>query len=136
MRRIYTIMLAVASSFALLSCVNSKELEEEFVKSMNGLGLEVKGYPAFEYNETDCQYGNNVEKKEFWVAKDDMSDYFSITLDRLPSVGGECTATVVYTTPDNIITKTGIKFTLLKIDELDQIWFWSKQSKIGAVVAK
>lgn len=133
-------LLKISSILALLipllvSCDKNKGFEEEFIRNTEQIGLTIKGEQVFTYDPRSCQLGYNQASREFRVMDDNMSDYFVIELSReLTQIGSSCTAVVRYTTKDDIITKTGVSFTLEKKGQDGLMWLWGKKSGIGAVV--
>lgn len=99
------------------------------------LGLTFKGEKYDRFTEETSQYGYRKDVNEFRVSNDNMSDYFVLRLDRIPSVGDETTGTLIYTTVDDIVTKSGMHFKLVKAEN-EYYWFWNKKNSIGAVVRK
>lgn len=124
----------VLAAFAASSCAE-KELQEEFVVSPAEFGLTIKGTRYDRFAEETCQYGYMESNHEFRVSNDNMSDYYVLRLDRIPGVGEETSGELVYTTEDNIVSKPGLKFKLLKVEK-DYYWFWNKRNSIGTVVRK
>ena len=134
MKKIFSI-LPILSVLLLASCTN-KELQDEFTNTDNEIGLTCRGESLFEYNEAECQLGYKESSHEFRVSDDTMTDYFILRLDAIPSVGSETTGTLIYTTEDNVVTKSAMKFKLVKTGSGDMYWFWNKKNAIGAVVRK
>jgi len=136
MNRIYLIVLSVAALLLAASC-DKNELREEFVQTTDELGLIIHGVPAFEYKAETCQVGYNTAKKEYRISDDKMSEYVILTVDKIPSLDGETTGTLTYTTETNIITKTGLHLKLVKQKSSalgNTMWYWNKKNSIGIIV--
>lgn len=121
------LMLAV-----LFAGCSEARLSEDF--EMNGqLRIEIKGYTVFSYAPATCQLGFNRETCEFRVHTDNMSDFFVIDLDEMPSAEGQkIKGSASWTTGDNLHVKKTI-FEVVKIQD-SRIWLWSSESRIAAVV--
>lgn len=123
---IFAIVLA-----ALTGC-RSEFLAEDFTEDRT-LRMVIKGYTTFLYDPLNCQVGFNMENREFRVHTDNMSDFFIIRLDEMPSaedqvIGGSAQ----WTTGDDLHSKRS-RFTVVKMDG-DRIWLWSAESRIAVVL--
>lgn len=133
-RKLSYLILMSAALVAAASCNKSKEQMQEFCRQTDRIGLTVGGVTMMEYDENLHQLGWNSQKNEFRVSDDTMYDFFTLSLEKFPSEGGETPVTLVYTTEDNIVTKK-MKMTLAKTDG-QKYWFWSRKGGIGAVVTR
>ncbi len=108
------------------------DLSDDF-KHNGQLRMEIKGYVTFSYDPLTCQLGFNREDCEFRVNSDNMSDFFILKLDEMPSGEGQrINGAATWTTGDNLHYKKTI-FEVVKL-EGSKIWLWSSESRIAAVV--
>ena len=119
---------------AVSGCVKGYGFEK--LQENSDIGLMVKGSYAVRYDEANFQMGFNEDRKEFWVTDDNMADYFILAFDEMPSEEGQTvTASIEYTTSDDIRSKVGIEFRVTKTDLAEgKIWLWNAGGKIGAVI--
>lgn len=124
----YTLlMLAV-----LFSGCDEARLSEDF-ETNDQLRIEIKGYTVFSYTPATCQLGFDRETCEFRVHTDNMSDFFVIDLEEMPSAEGQdVKGSASWTTGDDLHDKKTI-FEVVKIQD-SRIWLWSSESRIAAVV--
>ncbi|MCQ2136139.1 MAG: hypothetical protein MJY67_04400 [Bacteroidales bacterium] len=135
MRRLRNVSLMILLALVTVSCDKYRGIQEEFMRGENEISLSIKGEKVFSYDPLTQQLGYDPGKREFRVMDDDMSDYFVIQLNKdLTQIGSSCSGTLKYTTEDEVITKTGISFTLQKTGDDGLKWLWSKKNGIGAVV--
>ena len=108
------------------------DLSDDF-KQNGQLRMEIKGYVTFSYDPLNCQVGFNRQNCDFRVHSDNMSDFFSITLEEMPAnTGQKIDGTATWTTGDDLHTKK-TSFDVVKIQG-SKIWLWSPDSRIAAVV--
>ena len=82
--RIFTLMLiCIAAS----SCQGSK-VDPEFVGT-NTTGLTVKGQKVFVFDSMNCQTSFKRESCEYRSFTDNMSDYYCVKLDYVPTEHGQ-----------------------------------------------
>lgn len=129
MRRLILILAAL-----LLACsCNDDRLASAF-SARDEVRLQVGGVEIHCYDPLTWQMGFNAEKRQFRVHTDSMSDYFTLTLSKIPQEDDEqVTGTVVYTTSDNIVTRKNITLKVLRL-EGDKIWLWNQSGEIGLEV--
>lgn len=123
-----------AALVSAASCKKNDERMKTFSLTCEKVGLTIGGKSILQYDENLHQLGWNETKNEFRVSDDTMYDFFTLQVDKIPAEGGEASATLVYTTEDNIVTKK-MKMTLAKTDGTTY-WFWSRKGEIGAVVTR
>lgn len=131
----YTLYAAILSfGLAVLSgCVKGYGFEK--LQENSDIGLMVKGSYAVRYDKANFQMGFNEDRREFWVTDDNMADYFVLTCDALPRPEGTLTADLVYTTRDDIKSKTGLKFDVQDYDsDSGTVKLWNQTSKIGVII--
>ena len=124
-----SLLLLLAGS---VSACRVHDLSEDF-QFDDTVRMEIKGYTTFKYDPYNCQIGFNREKNEFRVHTDNMSDFFHIRFEQMPSAEGQIVnGTVSWTTGDNLHSKK-TTFELVKL-EGSKIWLWSPSTRIAAVV--
>lgn len=118
---------------ALFSGCSEARLSDDF-ETDDMLRIEIKGYTVFRYDPATCQLGFNRETSEFRVHTDNMSDFFVIDLDEMPTAQEQRVKGMAsWTTGDDLHVKKTI-FEVVKIQD-NRIWLWSSESRIAAVVA-
>jgi len=128
-RLLITLVLAVP----LCSACNGIIGVSAFTKSSE-IRLTVGGEDVFVYDEAFCQLGLNSDKCEFRVHSDTMSDYFTVTLDRIPTEkGSPVTASIRWSTEDSELVRNNVALNTVKV-EGDRIWLWNNPSKTGVVL--
>lgn len=97
--------------------------------------LSVQGKVLFRYEDSTCQLGFNLERAEFRMHTDTMSEYVFLTLDHIPaSVGEQVTANEIsWTSPDDVEYRKKIILEVLKFED-GTIWLWSSRNQIALVV--
>jgi len=124
---ILAIMLAV-----LLQGCKESHISESFQLD-DTIRLEIKGYTTFIYKPMTCQLGFNRDKCEFRVHSDNMSDFYMLRLDEMPTrVGQNINGTASWTTGDDLHSKK-TAFEVLKL-EGGRVWLGSASSRIAMVV--
>lgn len=102
--------------------------------AQDGIRLTVNGRTVFTYDPLTCQLGFNRQRGEFRVHTDNMSDFYTLQLSKIPErEGQEVTGTLVWTTATDIYTKKNVTFTAEKL-EGDCIWLWTGNGRVGVVV--
>lgn len=123
---------AILAILCLMWACKEPNLSEEFRQS-DELRLEIKGYTVFLYNPLTCQLGFNRNNNEFRIHSDNMSDFFVVRLDSIPTSEGEVTpGTVSWTTGDDLHNKK-TTFEAIRL-EGGRIWLWSASNRIAAVI--
>lgn len=123
---------AVVALLACAACVKDNSLSE--FRATDELCIMIKGYTTFSYSPLTCQKGYNSTQHEFRVHTDNMSDFYTVRLDRIPTgTGQEVYGTVRWTTGNNIHSKKNVPFEVVRL-EGKRIWLWSSKNSIAAVV--
>ena len=126
MKRFLPILLLLV----LCSCQDRTRFSSAFA-ARDEIRLQVGGEEQMCYDPMTCQLGFNPDTREFRVHTDNMSDYFSVTLSRIPSKSDEqVSGTLVYTTHDDVVTKKNITLKAIRL-EGDRIWLWNQTGRIG-----
>ena len=127
-------LLIIALIMLFAPSCNHERLIREFVHGVQDVGLSQKGKSIFTYDPATCQMSFNREHRIFRVHTDDMSDFFTLTLARVPvEQGQEVEGTIVWTTASEVNTRRNVIFSVEKT-EGDKIWLWTENGKLGAVV--
>ena len=130
MKRVLPYLLLAA--LLLCSCRDDRFITP-FVAE-DGIRLTVNGKTVFSYDPLTCQLGFNRQRGEFRVHTDNMSDFYTLQLSKIPErEGQEVTGTLVWTTATDIYTKKNVTFTAEKL-EGDYIWLWTGNGRVGVVV--
>lgn len=125
----FTLLIGI---ILLASCQG--KVDPEFI-GLQDFGLQVKDTKVFTYNSLTWQTAFNRERCEFRVHTDNMSDYYCVTLNTIPSSEGQkVKGSVVWTSSSDVINKSGLNFSVEKIDRAGRIWLWCKKERIGAVI--
>lgn len=110
------------------------KVDPEFIGSTT-VGLQVKGEVVFEYDPLTWQTAFNRDKMEFRVHTDNMSDYYILSLNLVPTaVGQKAKGDIVWTSRSSIVSRKGISFTVEKMDRSGKLWLWCRKEQIGATV--
>jgi len=130
MKRLYPILAAL-----LLTCACMNEsFVTPFVENMEEVCMVQRSRTVFTYNPSTCQMAFNRERCEFRVHTDNMSDFYTLTLSRIPSEAGQkVTGTLVWTDDNEVNARKNVTFTAEKL-EGDRIWLWTDNGQIGVVV--
>ena len=128
--RIFTLMLiCIAAS----SCQGSK-VDPEFVGT-NTTGLTVKGQKVFVFDSMNCQTSFKRESCEYRSFTDNMSDYYCVKLDYVPTENGQkVKGELKWTSKSEIISKKGLSFTVEKTDRSGRLWLWCRKESIGVII--
>ncbi len=129
MKRLPLILTVI---FLVCGC-NDDRLSSAF-SARDDIRLQIGGVEQLCYDPLTWQMGFNQEKRQFRVHTDNMSDFFTLTLSRIPEKDGETiTGNLVYTTHDNVVTKNNITLEVIRL-EGDRIWLWNHPGRIGLEV--
>ena len=129
-------LAAIAIGALLLLCSScwGTHVDPEFLEKESP-GLQVKGETVFTYNANTCQMAFNRQKKEFRVCTDTMSDYYVLTLNEVPTATGDrVKGDLVWTSVNDVISRTGVSFVVKKAERNQMMWLWSRKENIGVVI--
>ena len=125
-------IILLAAALACGACAKDNSLAD--FRATDGLCIMIKGYTTFTYSPLTCQKGFNRSLREFRVHTDNMSDFYTLQLDRIPTgTGQEVRANVRWTTGSNIQSKKNVPFEVVRM-EGNRIWLWSSKNIIAAEV--
>lgn len=133
MRTIRNISLCVLAAMALVSCNGRNGYDRSFTES-DTISLTVNKQKVFEYDPFTCQLGYNDSKREFRVSTDNMSDYFVISLSKIPTSKDEqLTGSITWTGDDYIKELRNQSFQTVKV-ERGKIWLWNQANKLAVII--
>lgn len=126
------ITIAIVAAATITGC--QSKVDPEFMTSQN-FSLRVKDETVFKYDPMTWQVAFNRQKCEFRVHTDNMSDYYCVRLNIVPTAEKQrVKGSIEWTSKSSINTKKDITFVVQKVDNTGRIWLWSKKERIGAVV--
>ena len=127
----FTIAAFLAALMAIAACRDN--IFPEFVSDTN-VHIEMNGATMLQYDEATCQMGFNRERRQFRMCTDSMSDYFSITMNMIPTAQGEkIKADLVWTTARDVMSRKNIALEVVKTED-DKFWLWNEQERISLVI--
>lgn len=121
------------SAFLLHSC--SREYDPYYLKD-DTVGIIVDSKTLLKYDELTCQVSYSRSENKFAAFKDDMSSYFILTLGSAPvaSSGSIGNCSVKYTTSNDVVSQSGLNFSVEKRDDASGLlWLWCREKKIFIV---
>lgn len=119
----------------LLSC-RGKELEHSFAENEMPR-FEMGGEDVFVFDPNTCQTSCCEEDLQFMVYTDTMSDYYIVTLEKMPAQeGSTIKGSLVWTSEFNVERKNDLRFSVERLDPDGWIWLWNSSSKIGVAVQR
>ncbi len=133
MRKVLNILLCILAALAFVSCQGRHGYDRSFTDS-DTISLTVNKVKVFEYNPMTCQLGYNDSKREFRVSTDNMSDYFVVTLSKIPTAKDErVTGNITWTGEDFIKDLKNQTFETVKVDR-GKIWLWNQANKLAVII--
>ena len=131
MRKLKFILL-ILSIISLCSCRRDR-FSSAFVES-DEIRLQVGGSVQLRYDPLKYQLSFSRDLREFRVSTDNMSDFFCLSLDGIPSEEGQVLGgRLVWTTHTDVLTKNNLALKVLHL-EGGKVWLWSEDARIGACV--
>lgn len=128
------IIIAALCVLVLVSCQGGNRYDRDQLDS-DLPSLTVNDVLQYRYNENTGQLSYNRKKCEFRAGMDNMSDYFILTLDRLPSSKDETvTGRVRWSTDKSVETLSGLQFKVMRMDANGNIWLWCAKSQVSVNV--
>jgi len=110
---------------------------DEILVSRNDISLTWKGEEQFVYEPQTCQIGFNPVKGEFRAQADNLSSWFVMDFDTVPSAEGEVArADISWTGATDTRSMNGLEFQVRKVSGDGMIWLWCKSAKIGVTIRK
>ena len=134
MRRTTIIALTATLLLAICSCEDPKRQNiPDFVKD-GTVRLCSEGTTRFLYDPLTCQMEFNRKKCEFTVCIDDMSDFFQLTLNAIPTtVNQTVIGDVIWTGSATMEQRKDVALQAVKL-EGDKIWLWNEGLDLAIVV--
>ena len=133
MRKVLNILLCVTVAISVVCCHGRNGYDRDFLES-DTISLTVNREKVFEYDPFTCQLGYNDAKREFRVSTDNMSDYFIVTLSKIPtSKDDQVTGSITWTGPDYTRDLKNLSFNTVKV-EYGKIWLWNQANKLAVII--
>ena len=133
MRKVLNILLCVAVALSVVCCHGRNGYDRDFQES-DTISLTVNREKVFEYDPFTCQLGYNDAKREFRVSTDNMSDYFIVTLSKIPtSKDDQVTGSITWTGPDYTRDLKNLSFNTVKVEH-GKIWLWNQANKLAVLI--
>lgn len=129
-----TIIFAALLGCLILSSCTGAKVDPEFVATSD-CNLRVKGEVMFKYDPLTCQTAFNRERCEFRVHTDNMSDYYSVRLNLVPTAEGQkAKGDITWTSRSDVVTRKDLAFQVKKVDRSGRFWLWNRKEQIGVVI--
>ena len=134
MKAIRTLFAAIAAAMMLNACQPQGVTElSSFVRD-DTVRLEIDGVRVFSYDESLCQMALNAARGEFRVHDDTMSEFFIITMDKLPQAAGDrVNASILWTESGYERDKQNVTLVARSIRG-DVIWLCDDSQRNAAVI--
>lgn len=130
--RIISLLSAAVVILTLDGCQG--KVDPTFVDSSE-ICLRVKDEKVMTYDHLTWQASFNREKCEFGMHTDNMSDYWRVRLNLVPTAEGQKTkGDIIWTSQSSVNEKEGLTFTVEKADRSGHLWLWCRKERIGVVV--
>lgn len=99
------------------------------------ISLMVKGKTVFTLPEKEGQLGYNQQRKEFRAGTDDMTSFFVLRCEPLPTSEGQViTGSLRWSEGETVRTRNNLSFRVEKYEDTGLVWLWCAKDKTGAVV--
>lgn len=132
MKRITYIGIA-ATAIMLSSCLGPQP--EEILLPLTDISLTIKGNMQATFNPETDQIGYNSSRNEFRMTDDKIANWVILQCSATPTTEGqELRGNLEYTTQDDVIKLSDLKFTVEKTSPEGLVWLWNKDKKIGIVI--
>ena len=124
----------LAAVMLFISCNQTGSIDKASFLADDTVRLEINGECQFNYVPGTCQLAYNAKRCEFRVHTDTMLDYFTITLDMVPSrPGTQVQARIAWSTVSGEQKKENITLNTLRILG-DVIWLCDESGRNAAVL--
>ena len=128
-----TIFAALLGCLILSSCTGGKA-DPDFIATTD-CNLRVKGEVVFKYTPNTCQTAFNRRNCEFRVHTDNMSDYYCVVLNLVPTAEGQkAKGSITWTNRSDVVTCKDLTFHVKKADRGGRLWLWCRKEQIGVVI--
>ena len=119
-----TMLAALLGCLVLSSCTGGKA-DPDFIATSD-CNLRVKGEVQTAFNRRNC---------EFRVHTDNMSDYYCVTLNLVPTAEGQkAKGDITWTSRSDVVTRRDLTFHVKKADRSGRLWLWCRKEQIGVVI--
>ena len=137
MKKLCPIALAALLLLPFTACDLELPLSEAFLGTEDYC-LEVNARMMHEFTATECQLGYNASKCQFRVGNDQMTEYYILECDKIPSHKDEIlTVDLTWTMDATIQKRSGLRMKVSKIGDDGRIWLWSGNwDAVAAIVYK
>lgn len=126
-------VLAIAASI-LAGCKPEYEPDPSFLSS-DRIMLVIGGTEKMSYSPEYGQLGFCRELKQFRVSNDNMSEYYVLTCNAIPTAEGQTVkGSVKYASGTSSYVRNDLSFKVEKMDMNGNIWLWCKEKGIGVSV--
>lgn len=127
-------ILSVLAACLLLSSCTGNKVDPEFVATSD-FSLRVKDETVFSFDPLTCQVAFNRQKCEFRIHRDNLSDYYRLDLQYVPTAEDQkVKGDITWTNRSDIVTRKDLAFVVKKTDRSGRLWLWCKKERIGAVI--
>ena len=127
------VFAALLGCIILSSCTGGK-VDPEFIATSD-CNLRVKGEVVFKYDPLTCQTAFNRRKCEFRVHTDNMSDYYCVNLNLVPTAEGQkAKGDITWTNRSDVVSRKDLTFHVKKADRSGRIWLRCRKEQIGVVI--
>ena len=118
----------------LLGGCRTSEMDPGMLAS-DTISLMVKGKTVFTLPEKEGQLGYNQQRKEFRAGTDDMTSFFVLRCEPLPTSEGQViTGSLRWSEGETVRTRNNLSFGVEKYEDTGLVWLWCAKDKTGAVV--
>lgn len=118
----------------LLGGCRTSEMDPGMLAS-DTISLMVKGKTVFTLPEKEGQLGYNQQRKEFRAGTDDMTSFFVLRCEPLPTSEGQViTGSLRWSEGETVRTRNNLSFRVEKYEDTGLVWLWCAKDKTGAVV--
>lgn len=134
MRNLRRYLLPAAAILILTLSGCQGKVDPSFVSSSK-VCLRVKDETVMTFDPLTWQSSFNREKCEFGMHTDNMSDYWRVHLNIVPtSANQKARGSIEWTSHSSVNTKSDLTFIVEKIDRSGHLWLWCRKERIGVVV--
>ena len=110
------------------------KVDPEFI-STDDIILREGDQVLYTYDPLTWQTAFNRAACEFRVHTDNMSNYWCVKLDCVPTTEGQkAKGSIEWTTKSSVNSRSGLTFVVEKADHTGHLWLWCRKEHIGAVV--
>ncbi len=131
--RAYSAAIMAALLLTLHCCTPEKYMRA--FSQTEELLIQVGRDIPFRYDPLTCQMSYNRDNREFRAFTDNMSDFYIVKMESIPSYEGETLkADLVWTTETDILTRKNLTLEVIRT-EGERFWLWSDSGRIGVSIS-